>query len=73
MPIIVGPEAGVSDQLARLLCTVVPAGLEEFFEEIGEPVGAGAFLPSPLMDPESMEKLKAFILLFFHLLISPFF
>jgi hypothetical protein len=36
MPIIVGAEAGASDQLARLLCTAVPAGLEEFFEEIGE-------------------------------------
>jgi len=49
----------VSDKLARLLCTVVPAGLEEFFEEIGEPVAAGAFLPPPPMDPESIKKLQA--------------
>ena len=49
----------VSDKLARLLCTVVPAGLEEFFEEIGEPVAAGAFLPPPPMDPESIQKLQA--------------
>src|SRR3954464_14340446 len=44
---VVIPEGGVvhyfknvSDQLAHLLCTVVPAGLEAFFEEIGEPVAA---------------------------------
>lgn len=49
----------VSDKLAHLLCTVVPAGLEEFFEEIGQPVAAGEFLPSPPMDPESMKKLQA--------------
>jgi quercetin dioxygenase-like cupin family protein len=49
----------VSDKLARLLCTVVPAGLEEFFEEIGEPVAAGVFIPPPPMDPESIKKLQA--------------
>ena len=49
----------VSNKLARLLCTVVPAGLEEFFEEIGEPVAAGTFLPPPSMNPESMKKLQA--------------
>ncbi|CAM4093351.1 Mannose-6-phosphate isomerase, cupin superfamily [Pedobacter westerhofensis] len=47
----------VSDKVAQLLCTVVPAGLEEFFEEIGEPVAAGEFLPPPPMDPESVKSL----------------
>jgi hypothetical protein len=42
-----------------MLCTVVPAGLEEFFIEIGEPVAAGEFLPPPPMDPESIKKIQA--------------
>jgi len=63
---VVVPEGGVvhyfrnvSDKLAHLLCTVVPAGLEEFFEEIGEPVAAGEFLSPPPMNPESIKKLQA--------------
>jgi quercetin dioxygenase-like cupin family protein len=63
---VVIPEGGVvhyfknvSDKMAHLLCTVVPAGLEEFFEEIGQPVAAGEFLPAPPMDPESVKKLQA--------------
>jgi quercetin dioxygenase-like cupin family protein len=63
---VVVPEGGivhyfknVSDKMAQLLCTVVPAGLEEFFEEIGEPVAVGAFLPAPPMDPESIKKIQA--------------
>jgi len=63
---VVVPEGGivhyfknVSDKLAQLLCTVVPAGLEEFFEEIGEPAAAGEFLPPPPMDPESVKNLQA--------------
>ncbi|HEY2349677.1 MAG TPA: cupin domain-containing protein [Puia sp.] len=43
---------------AQLICTVVPAGLEEFFEEIGEPVAAGKFLPPPSMNPESLKVLQ---------------
>jgi quercetin dioxygenase-like cupin family protein len=49
----------VSSQTAHLLCTVVPSGLEAFFEEIGQPVANGAFLPPPAMDPETMKKLQA--------------
>ena len=63
---VVVPEGGivhyfknVSDKMAQLLCIVVPAGLEEFFEEIGEPVAAGEFLPPPPMDPESIKNLQA--------------
>lgn len=63
---VVVPEGGVvhyfknvSDNLARLLCIVVPAGLEEFFEEIGEHIAAGQFLPSPPMNPESIKELQA--------------
>jgi quercetin dioxygenase-like cupin family protein len=63
---VVIPEGGVvhyfknvTDKVAHLLCTVVPAGLEEFFEEIGEPVAADSFLPPPVMTPESVKKLRA--------------
>lgn len=63
---VVIPEGGVvhyfknvSDKLAQLLCTVVPAGLEAFFEEIGEPAAAGEFLPVPPMNPESIKKVQA--------------
>lgn len=48
----------VSDQMAQLLCTVVPAGLEGFFEEIGEPVAAGQFLPPPTMDAVSLKRIQ---------------
>ena len=36
-----------TDSVAHLLCTVVPAGLEKLFQEIGRPVAAGTFLPPP--------------------------
>ncbi|WP_207424597.1 hypothetical protein [Desertivirga brevis] len=39
-----------TETTAHLLCTVVPAGLEKFFEEIGQPVEVGRFLPHPVMD-----------------------
>jgi quercetin dioxygenase-like cupin family protein len=48
-----------SNAQAQLLCTVVPAGLEEFFEEIGEPVSDGQVLSAPPMDRGAMEKLQA--------------
>ena len=47
-----------TNQHAVLLCTVVPAGLEDFFMKIGKPVGIGEFLPPPPMDdPEAVKKL----------------
>lgn len=46
-------------QVARLLCTVVPAGLEAFFEQIGQPVAAGEFLPAPKLDEAAIAKLQA--------------
>ncbi|OOQ56582.1 cupin domain-containing protein [Mucilaginibacter pedocola] len=48
----------ISDQMTKLLCTVVPAGLEEFFEEIGEPVAAGQFLPPPSMNTASLKRIQ---------------
>lgn len=48
----------VGDQIAQLLCTVVPAGLEEFFEEIGEPVAASQFLPPQPMDAGALARIQ---------------
>ncbi|GAB3507948.1 hypothetical protein GCM10027341_43230 [Spirosoma knui] len=48
-----------SDQIAHLWCTVVPAGLDDFFKEIGQPVAAGAFLPPPAMGHDEIERLQA--------------
>jgi hypothetical protein len=45
--------------MAHLLCTVVPAGLDAFFEEIGTPVEGGTFLPPSVMDEGAIRKLMA--------------
>lgn len=63
---VVIPKGGIvhqfknkTDNLAHLLCVVVPAGLEEMFIEIGKPVAEGEFLPPPPMDPEGIKQLIA--------------
>ncbi|MEO6849588.1 MAG: cupin domain-containing protein [Mucilaginibacter sp.] len=48
----------VTSKTAHLLCTVVPAGMENFFEEIGEPVEPGHFLPIPHFDEAYVKKLQ---------------
>jgi len=48
-----------SDTVAHLICTVMPSGLEEFFQEIGKPVPEGTFLPPPVLRPEDIERLQA--------------
>lgn len=48
-----------TEELAHLLCTVVPAGLEAFFVEIGQPVKLNEFLPPPHMDETTVKKLQA--------------
>ena len=47
----------VSNATAHLLCTVIPSGLDAFFKEIGVAVGAGVFLPPPVMNKEEMGKI----------------
>lgn len=49
----------VSDQFARLLCTVVPAGLDQIFEAIGVPTELGVFMPLPELSPERKAMLAA--------------
>ncbi len=49
-----------SDKMAHLLCTVVPAGLDAFFMEMGTPVPDNkTFIPPTPPTKELMEKLKA--------------
>jgi quercetin dioxygenase-like cupin family protein len=48
-----------TNDIAHLLCTVVPAGLDAFFQEIGKPVDAGIFLPPPTLSTEELGKLKS--------------
>jgi quercetin dioxygenase-like cupin family protein len=48
-----------SGTLAHLLCIVVPAGLDDFFAEIGQPVAAGQFLPAPALSPADLQRLQA--------------
>ena len=46
-----------SETIAHLWCVVVPAGLDQFFKEIGVPVTLGDFLPPPSMEPEDLQRL----------------
>ncbi len=41
-----------TDDTVRLLCTVAPSGLEEFFAEVGDPV-AGRTSPAPDLDEDA--------------------
>ncbi len=41
-----------SDKLAKLLCTVIPAGLENVFRKLGTAAGYGQFLPVAENTPE---------------------
>jgi len=48
-----------SNSVAHLLCTVVPAGMDAFFEEIGKPIATGTFLKLTELSPEELGKLKS--------------
>lgn len=48
-----------SDKLAHLVCTVTPAGLDEFFQAVGKPVDAGVFLHPAPPTQEELAKLTA--------------
>lgn len=49
----------ITEQTARLWCTVVPAGLDEFFLEAGKPVKKGEFLPASKPSEEEKKVLFA--------------
>lgn len=48
-----------SNGMAHLLCTVIPAGLDEFFLEIGTPTSPGKFLPPPVLNAQEVARLQA--------------
>ena len=48
-----------SNTTAHLLCTVIPAGLDELFQEIGTPTTPGVFLPPPALTPEDLQRLRS--------------
>ncbi|WP_374949336.1 cupin domain-containing protein [Mucilaginibacter sp.] len=47
-----------SDNLAHLICTVTPAGMDDMFIEFGQPTVQGTFLPPPVMTEEFAAKIK---------------
>ncbi|OKS84643.1 hypothetical protein RG47T_0075 [Mucilaginibacter polytrichastri] len=47
-----------TDKMAHLLCTVVPSGLEEMFEEMGTPIATGTFLPATKPDADMLKKMQ---------------
>lgn len=47
-----------STENVRMTCTVIPAGLETLFREIGEPAALNEFRPVPAMTPERQELMK---------------
>ncbi len=48
-----------TNEVAHLLCTVVPSGLDSFFKEIGKPVETGEFLAQSAPAAQELEKLKS--------------
>ncbi|WP_343306744.1 cupin domain-containing protein [Chitinophaga niabensis] len=63
---VVIPKGGIvhafknkTDKIVKLLCTVVPAGLDGFFLAVGEPVTPGTFLPKKPMDEALLQKIRA--------------
>ena len=49
----------VSDADARMLCTVVPAGLDAFFLEVATPAVPGASQPPKEIGPDEKKRLQA--------------
>jgi len=47
-----------SGKAGRLLCTVIPAGLDDLFKEMGELAAPGEFRPMPEMTQERMELMR---------------
>jgi len=47
-----------SGAMARLLCIVTPAGMDDMFREIGKPVTAGTVVPASAPTAEGIAKMK---------------
>lgn len=48
-----------TEDVVHLLCTVIPAGLDAFFQEIGTPVEINKFIPPPVLDDKALDRLKS--------------
>ena len=48
-----------SDAPAHLLCIVAPAGLDQFFQEVGQPLVAGQSVPPQPPTPEQRQRIAA--------------
>lgn len=48
----------ISPEIGKLLCTVIPAGLDEYFTILGLPLEQGEFVQQPQMTPERIEFIK---------------
>jgi uncharacterized cupin superfamily protein len=48
----------MSDKPARLLCMCTPAGQEEFFMAVGDPVDSRTAPPPQLSNPERVERIQ---------------
>jgi len=75
---VVIPKGGIihkfknkTDEIANLLCTVVPAGLEEMFMAMGKPTEAGTFLPPPPADAEGIKRMTAMAAQYGQILYPP--
>jgi quercetin dioxygenase-like cupin family protein len=44
---------------AHILCLITPAGMEKMFLEIGKPVAADTFLPTPQMTPKEQKQFQS--------------
>ena len=51
--------ANKSSRPAKMLITIVPAGLERMFAEIGDPLAPGATTPSPVTDAAIAKVIEA--------------
>jgi quercetin dioxygenase-like cupin family protein len=45
-----------TNTLVHMVCIVTPAGMEDMFREIGQPVAPGEFLPPPQLGPDELKK-----------------
>jgi len=62
-----------TNKVAHLLCTVVPAGLDSFFEEIGKPVEPDQFLSPIAPTIDELNKLKSLAERYGQKLYPPYF
>ncbi|SEN55211.1 Cupin domain protein [bacterium A37T11] len=47
-----------SSKIVRMICTVMPAGLDNYFREIGIPAEAGEVIPMPILTQEAKNRIQ---------------